>query len=496
VTGKVLTTASERARTRDQVLAAATSLAVDVREALGDDTSDSTRRFAADTLSATSIDVVRNYAAAMEAQADGRFEEALAGFRKALDGDPNFGLAYAGMASSSRNLERFEEAEKYAREAARLVGRMTERERYRARGLLSMATGDYQQCLEEFREMLKRYAADVVAHNNVAFCQTQLRQMSEAVASMRQATGILPKRALYRLNLALYSSYASDFEAAAEEAMTTRDLGNSLGWQPLAYAQAGQERIADAIRSYEALMKTNAQGASIATSGLADIAVYEGRFAEAVRLYEAGARTDLERKNPDRAAAKLAGLAYAQLQRGRTAAARAAATEAIAASRAIRPRVQAARVLIDVGDIPAAQAVATQLASEPQVEAQASAKVLLGSMAMSMRDYPGAITLLTAANMQLDTWMGQFELGRARLAAGQHTAADSAFDRCMTRSGELFLDEEPTFGRLPAVYYLQGQAREGGKIVGFDELYRRYLRIREKAGEDPQLKDVKRRAGL
>jgi hypothetical protein len=66
----------------------------------------------------------------------------------------------------------------------------------------------------------------------------------------------------------------------------------------------------------------------------------------------------------------------------------------------------------------------------------------------------------------------------------------------MTRSGELFLDEEPTFGRLPAVYYLQGQAREGGKIVGFDELYRRYLRIREKAGEDPQLKDIKRRAGL
>src|SRR5688572_15207193 len=80
VTGKVLTTASERARTRGQVLAAATSLAGDVREALGDDTSDSTRRFAADTLSATSIDVVRNYAAAMEAQADGRCEEAPAGF--------------------------------------------------------------------------------------------------------------------------------------------------------------------------------------------------------------------------------------------------------------------------------------------------------------------------------------------------------------------------------------------------------------------------------
>ena len=307
VTGKELIAARERARTRDQVLAAATSLAIEVREALGDDTSDSTRRFAADTLSATSIEVVRNYAAAMEAQADGRFEDALTAFKKALDGDPNFGLAYAGMASSSRNLEKFEDAEEYAKEAARHVDRMTERERYRARGLVSMATGDYVQCLEDFGKengMLKRYAADVVAHNNVAFCQTQLRQMSAAVESMRRATEILPKRALYRLNLALYEAYASNFPAAETDAVATQELGNTLGLQPLAYAQVGQDRIPDAIRTYEALMKTNPQGASIAASGLADIAVYEGRFAEAARLSPpsskscSGARPALPRPRP------------------------------------------------------------------------------------------------------------------------------------------------------------------------------------------------------
>ena len=499
VTGKELIAARERARTRDQVLAAATSLAIEVREALGDDTSDSTRRFAADTLSATSIEVVRNYAAAMEAQADGRFEDALTAFKKALDGDPNFGLAYAGMASSSRNLEKFEDAEEYAKEAARHVDRMTERERYRARGLVSMATGDYVQCLEDFGKengMLKRYAADVVAHNNVAFCQTQLRQMSAAVESMRRATEILPKRALYRLNLALYEAYASNFPAAETDAVATQELGNTLGLQPLAYAQVGQDRIPDAIRTYEALMKTNPQGASIAASGLADIAVYEGRFAEAARLYEAGAKTDLERKNPDRAAAKLAGLAYAEQQRGRTVAARAAATAAIKTSQAIRSRLHAARVLVDIGDIADVRVVATQLASEPQPEAQASATILLGTIAARSNDYAGAITLLTDANKQLDTWMGQFELGRARLAAGQHNGADSAFDRCVTRSGELFLDEEPTYGRLPMVLYLQGQAREAAKSIGFADLYRRYLRIREKAGEDPLLNDVRRRAGL
>ncbi|HVG55034.1 MAG TPA: protein kinase, partial [Vicinamibacterales bacterium] len=495
VTGKELTTVRKRVRSRDQVLAAATDSAVDVREALGDDTSDSTRRFAADTLSTTSIEVVRHYAAAMEAQADGRFEDALASFQKALDGDPNFGLAYAGMASSSRNLERPKEAEQYAIEAARHVDRMTEREKYRARGLVYMSSGEYDQCLKQFGDMLKRYAADVAALNNVAYCQTQLRRMPDAVASLRNAVTILPKRALYRLNLALYLAYASDFTNAETEARATLDLNNALGAQPLAYAHVAQERIPEAIATYEALLKTNPQGASIAMSGLGDAAVFEGRFKEAIAIYGRGVEADRQRKDgQDRAAAKLAGIAYAELQRGQRAAAVAAAKAALATSESLRPSLRAALVLVDAGDAATAQGIAKRFAAQSPAEARASARIIDAAIARSKGDYATAATTLEEANEKiLDTWIGQFELGRTYLAAGRTTPADSAFDRCITRSGELFLDEEPTYGLLPAVYYLQGQAREAAKSVGYADLYRRYLRLREKAGEDPALKDVRAR---
>ena len=116
-----------------------------------------------------------------------------------------------------------------------------------------------------------------------------------------------------------------------------------------------------------------------------------------------------------------------------------------------------------------------------------------GAIARHTGNLDRAATVLEEANQVLDTWAGQFELGRVHLAAGRFTPADSAFDRCVERSGELFLDEEPIYGRLPAVYYLQGQAREGAKSIGYADLYRRYLRIREKAGEDPALKDVRAR---
>jgi tetratricopeptide (TPR) repeat protein len=240
-------------------------------------------------------------------------------------------------------------------------------------------------------------------------------------------------------------------------------------------------------------MKVGAQGATIATSGLADIAVYEGRFADAVKIYQDGIKVDLERKNADRAAAKLAGLAYAELQRGRTAAAREAAAQAVATSPGIRPRLFGALVLVDTGDVAAAQTIAARLATEPQAEAKASAKVIEGAIARQRGNLDRAAAVLEEATKVLDSWVAQFEIGRVHLAAGRFTPADSAFDRCVERSGELFLDEEPIYGRLPAVYYLQGKAREAQKIVGYADLYQHYLRIREKAGEDPNLKDVRAR---
>ena len=495
VTGKPITEGRRRANGRDQVLAAATSLATDIREALGDDTSDSARRFATDTLSTTSLDVVRNYSLAMEAMADGKFEEALARAEQARKADTNFGLAYVTMASASRNLDRIKDAEQYALEAVRHVDGMTERERYRARGLVYMATGDYQQCLKEFGDMLGRYAADVVAYNNLAFCQTQLRDMTGAVNSMKRAAEILPKRALYRLNLALYAAYSSDFAAAEKEAGTTRQLGNALGLQPLAYAQVAQGRLADASQTYRLLAMVNPQGASIGNSGLADIPAYEGRFTEAIRLYSDGAAADEKQGSSERAAAKFAAIAFIQLQRGRKAAAAEAAHTALQGSQSVRTRLLAGRGLAQAGDTKGAQAVAAKLAAELPVDAQAAAKIIDGNVALENGRLPEAIRLLTESTELLNTWIGQFDLGRANLAASRFTQADSSFDRCLKRAGELFLDEEPSYAYLPAVYYYQGRAREAQKSAGFANSYLTYLKLRGNSTEDPLLAEVRKRAG-
>ena len=56
------------------------------------------------------------------------------------------------------------------------------------------------------------------------------------------------------------------------------------------------------------------------------------------------------------------------------------------------------------------------------------------------------------------------------------------------------MDEEPTYGVFPPVYYYQGRVREGLNSAGFADSYREYLAIRGQSAVDPLLPDVRRRA--
>ena len=168
-------------------------------------------------------------------------------------------------------------------------------------------------------------------------------------------------------------------------------------------------------------------------------------------------------------------------------------------------------MFVDAGEIARAETLAKELGSEPQAEPQAYAKIVEGEADLKKGDARQAIKALTEANNLLDTWIGHFDLGLAYFEAGRQGTsgtglralddfahADSEFDLCVKRHGEalsLFLDEEPTYGYFPPVYYYQGRVREELKTEGFANSYRAYLNIRGQSKEDPLERDVRRRAG-
>ena len=501
VTGDTIASVENRASGKDDVLEAATRLAARVRRALGDNTSDAAQMFAMASLSATSLEVLRQYSAGREASSIGKFDEARRSYARAVELDENFGIGHQALATLSLNLGNLQDAETHFKEALRHLDGMTERERYTTRGMYYRMAGDYQQCAKEYRDLIARYAADVQAHNNLALCSTFLRDMPTALAEMQQAVRILPNRALYRINLALYANYAGDFQIGEREARTAQKLGSPLSFVPLAFAHLGQGQLSQAAQTYQELEKVDSLGpmaASHAAAGLGDLAVFEGRLSEAARIFRDGAARDLASKNPDRAAAKFASLAHTELLRRQPRAAVTAVENALAHSNATKIRFLAARSLVDAGDIDRARPLIAGLAAELQPEPQAYAKIAEGAIALKAGDPRLAIKVLAEANALLDTWIGHFDLGRAYLDAGAFAQADSEFDRCLKRRGEalaLFMDEEPTYGYFPPVYYYQGRVREALKNEGFAESYRAYLTIRGQSKEDSLLPEVRRRAG-
>jgi eukaryotic-like serine/threonine-protein kinase len=496
LSGKPVAEVKQRASSKNEVLDTVTNVVTRVRTALGDETPISAQQAAMRSLSTGSLEVLSLYAAAVDAQSKGKFEEALQSFSKAVQLDPKFGLGYQGMAIMSRNLGRLQDAEKYAKEGLQYLDNMTERERFSARANYYARTGDYHQCATEYGELVKRYPVDVVAHNQRAGCLLQLRDFQGAVDDMRQIVRILPGHIVYRSNLALTLSYAGKPDEAEQE-LQKLTVPYPRATSALALSQLAQGRVNESAETFKQLTTMDAWGAAYGTAGLGDVAVYEGRFSDAVRIFEEGAAADLAAKNRDAAALKFAAAAYAHLSSGNKPRATAAAEKALEQSTAVPVRFLAARIFVETGELARAQKLAADFTAQLPAEPQTYGKIIEAGIAMKKKDPRLAIKTLTEANEILDTWLGRFDLGRAYLEGGAFLQADSEFDRCIQRRGEALavVNEDPSYGYFPSVYYFRGKTREALKTAGFADSYREYLKIRGQSKEDPLVADAKKRLG-
>ncbi len=496
MTGDVISTLTRRASSKDQVLDTVTRVVAGLRKALGDETSDSAQLLAMKSLSTTSLEVASQYATAADAQSRGKYDVALASFSKAVELDPKFGLGYQGMAVAARNLGKLQDAEKYAKEALRYLDGMTERERFTTRGFYYSRTGDYQQCVKEYGELITRYPADVVAHNQRAICLSQLRDIRGTVAEMRQVVQMLPNHVVFRSNLALALALAGEFEAAEQEARTLKEP-YTRAEGTVALSQLGRGLIGEARATYEKVGTMDAWGSAFAAAGLGDLAVYEGHFSAAVERFEKGAAAELAAKHADNAAMKYTALAYAHLASGKNGPAAAAAELALKNSNVVSIRFLTGRIFAEAGSVARARTLAKGLQSEVAAEPQTYGKIIEGLIALKSGDSRQAIKILTDANGDSRYVAGTLR-SRPRVLRNPGVSASRFRVRPLyptARRGAQIVNEDPTYGLFPMVYYYQGRVREELKTASFADAYREYLKIRGQSKEDPLVADVRKRIG-
>ena len=486
---------------KQEILSELPKLAVPIRKAMGDTTPDQLQfDKVSGGFTATSLEAVHQDALGVDQQFAGKFQEAFDSFEKSAALDPKFARAYTGMAAMAQNLGRPGDAVKYMKLAMANADRMTERERLRNQGLYYRTTGEWQNCVQQYTQLVTLYPADRVGQNNLAICYLQLRDAPKALVAAQHAVEIVPRGAGQRLTLAFISAFAGDFVASEKEARTALEISPTAaqGSFVLAEAQLGQGQIAQAATSYHQLEKYGALGASTASDGLADLAAYQGNYGEAARILTQGVAADTSSKMTDNAARKYVALANIEELQGHHAPALAAVAKALGMSQSTQIQFLAASVSVDAGDLAKAQKLAATLSAQPSSEPQAYGKIIQGLIALKRNDAKEAVAQIDAANSLLDTWIGRFYAGRADFEAGAFTQAGAEFARCLKRRGEaieLFDDNVPTYSYFPAVYYYQGRALEGMKSDGYVNSYRTYLSIRGQSPDDPLVPILRGRIG-
>ena len=496
-TGKILLEVDEKADDKKGVLGAVGKIAAQTRRALGDTTPESTQVTAAGTFTTNSLEAAHAYALAQDLQWAGKFEEAIPLYEQAIQSDPNLGRAYAGLASTSANMGRRKDAEKYYQLALAHIDRMSDREKYRTRGGYYLANREPRKAIEEYSALVKQFPSDIAGYTNLALAYFYLRDMTEAVEQGRHAVDLAPKGLLQLNNLALYAVYAGDFSTAADNArkVIAQNSSFALAYGALAMAQAGQGQLSEAEQTYQKMAAISGRGAEMAAMGQADLLLYQGRTSDAIALLQKVNGTSAKMDDSTLAVRSLL-LAEAKLAAGRASDAAADARSALAHDNGAIVQFSAGRIYVEAGQYAPVQALISQLSSSLDPDSQAYGKLLEGETALKRGDAKRAIALFLEGQRLADTWLGRLDLGRAYIEAGAFTEADSELEKCLKRRGEasaVYLDDVPTFRALPPVYYYLGRAQEGLRSPAAAKSYNTFLSIKERGYEAGLVKDAQRR---
>jgi tetratricopeptide (TPR) repeat protein len=449
-TGEASSSAKVRAKDSGEVLSAINQLAADIRKDLGDDASSIAALSSGESLTTTSLEAIKHYASAQDLARDGKDEEAIGFYQKAVELDPQFARAWSGWGLSAFKIGRRSEADELWNKALSLQDRMTERERYRTFGLYyTVVSLNYGKAIENYQQLVDKFPADGAGNNNLAILYTFTAQYDKALAQSEKLLKIYPSRTLYRANHAQYAVYAGNMEEAV--AAATRVIKDDpeffKSYMILALVALHGGDVTAAKQHYADMAMHGARAASLANSGLADIAIFERRYADAIAILDAGIEEDRASGNERGIATKIIAKAQAFVAQENVAEA-VRLLQTLDDSRGDGQLVPAAEIYASQGYQAEATEIADSYRRQLRPTAGAYANLIDGLLAFGRGDHTAAIGFYTRALEFADLWIVRFHLGQAYLAADYPAEASDEFASCIVRRGEaggLFFDDIPTW---------------------------------------------------
>ncbi len=151
--------------------------------------------------------------------------EAIPFYRRAVELDPNFAVAYAGLAISYSNLGQPSLARTNIEKAYQVRDRVSEREKLRITAdYYDIATGELEKEAQTYELWIQSYPRDSVPHGNLGANYGELGQWDQAIAETQEAMRLEPNVVVSYPNLA--SAYLA--LGRLDDAKTTLERAEAL----------------------------------------------------------------------------------------------------------------------------------------------------------------------------------------------------------------------------------------------------------------------------
>jgi serine/threonine protein kinase/tetratricopeptide (TPR) repeat protein len=396
----------------------------------------------------SSLEALKNYSMCITIGREKGDAPSIPFLKRAIELDPNFPMAYAGLSVSYGNLGQPSLALEYATKAYGLRDRVTEREKLRITADYFRATGELEKEAQTYELWIANYPRDAVPYNNLGANETFTGQYDKALAEAQETLRLEPNDVTNNSNLgAVYLSLnrLDDAKAIFDQTLARNLDGGSLRLNIylLAFLRGDSAQMEQQL-SWGAGKPGDEDRLLSAQS---DTEAYYGRLSKA---------RDFSRRAMDsavRADSKETGALWAlndalhEAELGDTSAAKQSITEALALSQGRDVKVVAALALARIGDTARATALVGELEKSyatnsllkiywlPTINAAVELNKGNSSQALVYLEAAGPYELGGPQPMQTGTLYPAYLRGQAYLLAHNGTAAVAEFQKLLDHRG-------------------------------------------------------------
>jgi eukaryotic-like serine/threonine-protein kinase len=228
VDGKVFAEEQTQASSKEEVLKAMGTAVSAFREKLGESLA-SIQRYDTEIEEATtrSLEALKAYSQGLRTRRTTGDFDSVPLFRRAIELDPEFALAYGRLGTVYSNLGQTEESRKMTTRAYELREKVSEVERYYVEArYYSTVQNDATKALDTYKVWLATYPNDYTALTNAALLHKSQGDRTEAIRKLELATKVAPDQPLGWTNLAqtyFESGQYAEARRTAENAIKLQD---------------------------------------------------------------------------------------------------------------------------------------------------------------------------------------------------------------------------------------------------------------------------------